>query len=362
MAIYVPMLKAKRGELAAIKELDPSVREQIFPVFDVPPVPWDHLNDTPAKSVDDHLKKLPENLEKSVTGIGCAIDLKWLDPSDRMSDGTHPLAWMMAQLRASGVHALPVVGTGPRYDTACIAAARAAIQSDGRGCIVRVAENRIYQANLDADLTALVSALGIAQKDAHLLIDLESIAVGSEQAVALAVPMVLGPLPSLSQWRSLTLAATAFPFDLTGIAKGLSTVPRSCWVVWYNVFIGPLARKPLFADYCVDSHDRSEPDVDPRFMKGSTNIRYAAGNEWLILKGPNWKDHGFAPMQGLCAQLIADTRYLGPTFSAGDKFIDACARGGPTSNAEAWRKAAVNHHITHAVRQLASLNAPSTAF
>src|SRR5690606_22266439 len=112
------------------------------PVFDVPPVPWDHLEDEPAKTVEDHLKKLPENLQKSLSGIGCAIDLKWLNPSDRMADGTHPLTWIMAQLRTRGVKALPVVGTGAGYDAACLSAARGVINADGHGCIVRVADQR----------------------------------------------------------------------------------------------------------------------------------------------------------------------------------------------------------------------------
>jgi len=260
------------------------------------------------------------------------------------------------------VKALPVVGTSSRYDTAHLTAARGAIQADRHGCVLRVTDGRFYQPNLDADLATLLHGLGIAHKDAHLLVDLETIALAAEPAVVHVVPTLLSGLASLAAWRSVSVAATAFPVDLSGFGRGFFAVRRSCWIVWYNIFKSAVGRKPLFGDYCVDSHDRADPDVDPRFMKASTNIRYVTGNEWLILKGHPWRDHPGAPMVDLCTQLVADPRYSGAAFSAGDAFIDACAKGGPAGNATSWRKVAVSHHITHAVRQLASLGAPSAVF
>ena len=361
MAIhYVPLLKAKGGEFGALKELDAAVRTQLLPIFDVPPIPWDFENEEPSKTIDEHLAKLAENIFKSIGTLPCAVDLIWLDPSARMSNGVHPLTWLFDDLRNKGVVARPVVG--PDYDAAYVAAAAAAIAIDRRGCVVRVfGPTRIFDPNLAVHLAAVLAAVTLTPGDADLLLDLQTIASGSELATALATGGVIRGLQNLAAWRELIMAAAGFPPDLSGYGQGLFVLPRTCLLTWDALRQRGVPRLPVFGDYAIDNHDRSEIDVDPKLIKPSTNVRYTVRNEWLVPKGPNWKDHSFAPMKGLCAQLVADARFAGAAYSWGDAYIQACAKGGPTGNATTWRKVGVNHHLTFAVTQIANLHAASAA-
>jgi len=358
--IYVPMLKAKGGELAALKDLTPGVRAQLFPVFDVAEVPWDFEAEAPAKSLDEHLAKLPDNLFKSIGSLPCAIDLSDLAPTDRMASGAHPITWLFGELRAKGVIAIPVVGPG--YDAAYVTAAAQEIANDKRGCVVRVVgQARVFDPGLTANLAGVLASVGLREGDADLVLDVQSVPSGSETAIAFAAAAVVRALAALPAWRSLILAAASFPKDLSGYGQGMFVLPRSCWLMWNQLRGLGVPRLPTFGDYAIDHHDRSEPDVDPKFLKGSTNVRYTVSAEWLVPKGPNWKDHSFAPMVALCSQLAADPQFSGAAFSAGDAYIAACAGGGPTGNATTWRRVGVNHHVTFVVDQYARLLAASAA-
>jgi len=358
--LYVPLVKAKGGEFAALKELTSSVRTQICPIFDVTEIPWDFDSDSPAKIVDEHLAKVSENIFRSIGALSCGVDLTCLDPATRMANGAHPLTWLFDDLRKKGVIARPVVGPG--YDAAYLAAAAAEIATDKRGCVVRVVgQDRVFASTLATDLASVLAAVNLMESDADLLLDLQTVASGAEPATALAVAAVIQGLHSVSGWRELIMSSAGFPRDLSGYGQGLFVIPRTCLITWDSMRYRGVTRLPVFSDYAIDNHDRAEIDIDPKLIKGSTNVRYTVRTDWLVPKGPNWKDNSFSPMRTLCAQLVADARFSGAAFSWGDSYISACANGGPTGNATTWRKVGVNHHVTFAVQQISSLIAASVA-
>ena len=170
----------------------------------------------------------------------------------------------------------------------------------------------------------------------------------------------IGRVPQLIAWRTLTLAAGAFPSDLSRCAPGsMNEIARTDWRVWRGVRAGlaGLPRTPLFGDYAVAHPDPSE--VDPRVMTRSASIRYTADDKWLVPKGRSVKKHGSGQYQALCQQLVADTRFSGPSFSSGDRHIDNCGTGTVgTGNATTWRQMPTNHHLTFVVTQLQKIMMP----
>ena len=48
---YVPVLKGKEGEYGALEELSIDVRSHVMPLIEIPDVPYDYANDSPAKSL-----------------------------------------------------------------------------------------------------------------------------------------------------------------------------------------------------------------------------------------------------------------------------------------------------------------------
>ena len=136
----------------------------------------------------------------------------------------------------------------------------------------------------------------------------------------------------------------------------ISEVPRHEWMVWRRL-IGDqdLPRVPAFADYCIANPQPSE--VDPRIMRPSASIRYTAAERWLILKGRNLRDHGYAQFHQVCRDLTALPEYCGAAFSWGDCYITQCAANqAGTGNLTTWRKVGTSHHLAFVLGQLSSLD------
>ncbi len=47
--LYVPVLKGKEGEFAALEALEPDVRVRLMPLIEVPDVPYNYANDRPSR-------------------------------------------------------------------------------------------------------------------------------------------------------------------------------------------------------------------------------------------------------------------------------------------------------------------------
>ncbi len=356
---YVPILKWRQGEYRAVRDLDPAVVAAMLPLAEIPPVSWDWENDCPAKTLDEHLANIPEQFEKHWAGGRIAVDLPYIEQSDRLAGGVHPLTGLFDGFRQEGVTAIPVIDSAADADYS--AAAKAAIARDGHGAMVRVVDDDFADPNFAANLMARVAELGLTPATVDLVIDLGPVHADSETRTVMAGVAQLGRVPHPTAWRTLTLAAGAFPTDLSACAPGsMSEIVRTDWRVWQGVRaqLAGLPRTPLFGDYAVAHPEPS--DVDPRIMTRSASIRYTADDKWLVPKGRSVKKHGAVQYQALCQQLVADKRFSGASFSYGDRYIDACATGtASTGNATTWRQVPTNHHLTFVVTQLQKIMRPA---
>ena len=117
-------------------------------------------------------------------------------------------------------------------------------------------------------------------------------------------------------------------------------------------------RRATFADYTTQHAIFAEP---PRRANFSASIRYTSTDDWVIMRGEgvfNDDSAGYAQWPANAMLLCERAEFCGARFSAGDTYIAArTLDGASTGNAESWLRAGVNHHLTFAVCQLASLAA-----
>lgn len=352
---YVPILKGRKGEFLALSETSESRRDRMTPLIEVPPVPWDFEHERPAKSLDAHLDPVAANvLRHWGDNRRVLIDLAWIS-DDPTEAGTHPVTKVLSDLRQGQSQAIPVAG--PSRSDVYWSAVVEAVQQDGRGCCIRLEPDDLRRLNaLHQLLEAACERLALPADDVDLILDFKGFDPGQTAAIEIAAAAGLAALPSIEDWRSVTLAGGAFPLNLSGLS-GESVIPRADWDVWRSVTSAQReegVRQPQFGDYAVQ---HPEPDeIDPRLMKMSAAIRYATSTEWLVLKGRNVQDYGWEQFHDLSADLVGRPEFIGAEFSSGDQGIDACAkREAGTGNAMTWRKLATNHHLAVVVDQLASL-------
>lgn len=355
---YVPVLKGKEGEYLALRELTDSVKDRLTPLIEIPSIPYDFINETVAKTVDQHLARV---IEKIGTCWGADrdlfMDLDLIPPDEVMSDGSQPLKFIFDSARAVGLRLIPVTGVNRASDYQD--AVREAKDNDGRGVCIRIESDDLVDfADLATKLTDLLGDLDLTTFDADLIIDLEAISpLNPTGPILLAANSIIANLPLVRDWRTLTLAATAFPQDLSNLSPRTATlIPRTEWIVWQTLAARRerILRLPTFGDYAIAHPVPNE--IDPRLLKMSAQLRYTTDNDWLIFKERNVRDYGYEQFNEICRTLISRPEYKGAAFSWGDNAINVCAGPGSNpGNATTWRRIGTNHHLTFAVDQIANL-------
>lgn len=354
---YVPILKAKKGELDALSDVAADVKAALTPLIEVPEIPWDFEEEAPLKTIDKHIEKLAKKLTDAWHDVRpFFVDMPWWEHGDSlMADGSHPLQWLGDQCHAAGLHLIPV--TGPARDAAYQHAAHAVVARHHHGLCIRIEPDdfdRLFE-NPSAVLDALRGPLPFQEVD--ILIDMRAITEDLIPTVRYGVLAAVRSIPHVTSWRTLTLASSAFPKNLSGFTVGFGSVERADYGLWQAITANRgLVRKPTFADYAIQAPEID--DIDPRVMRMSASLRYTHDNEWVIGKGRNVRDHTYEEYRRICQLLVQRQEFSGAGYSAGDDYMQGCAAGaGTPGNATTWRWVGTNHHLTFVVRQLAAATA-----
>jgi hypothetical protein len=351
---YVPILKGKEGEFAALEALAADIRTAIMPLIEVPSVPFDYANERPSRTLEEHFAAVSERVRRSWADRPLYIDLPWIEVDELLPDGRDPVGCMLANCVRLGIAAVPVVSRSSSPQGLASAGRHANVA--GSGCCIRLLiEDFEEDTDLGLEIDRILGEIGgIDRNNVDLVLDLEDL--GSDAGRALLVARsVLGLIPRENEWRRVICSASSFPEDLSDVdASTVSTLPRREWQLWRTLQRRPdrLRRRDLiYSDYAI-AHPIPR-ELDPRTMRMSANIRYTAHEEWLIMKGRNVRQYGFEQYFELCRMLIARPEYYGREFSWGDNYIAQCAERelGP-GNATTWRKVGTNHHITVVVNSL----------
>lgn len=341
---YMPILKCKQGELGAIEELDPAVRQQVVPLFEVVPMP-EAADDDQGTGLDKHLASLPAKLAKSLgREMAAFIDVGSLDPDDALEGGTHPLQWLIESSAERGVQLMPVtgLGRGSAHD-------QAALKFADRGLLIRLTREDLFVSSIGDQVGRLIEELQVRPEVLHLLMDVGEVSSKDLDLLAFGLRETIQRLRLVAEWRSLRMGTGAFPISLSEI-QGLGMLPRADWLLWCKLAADGIG----YADYGVQ---HPQPRAGDSKFSGSANIRYTAASEWWIFRGRDLRRHGFEQYYELCETLRSHPVYQGRGFSRGDQYIHDCACGDvSTGNGTTWRKVGTNHHIAMVVSQLAKLS------
>lgn len=343
--IYVPILKGKQGEYGSLKELSERYKACVTPLIEVP------------KDVKyTQIEKIADKLEDCWgTKRVIFLDLGKVPIREQKINDVHPVSYVLNACREKGIQIIPVAGIGRDNDYQV--AVNEAVVQDRRGVCIRLigGDFKILNGRLESKLDDLLATVGVTPTETDLLIDLGWIGSNGIEA-----KRILRDLPRPQEWRSLILAATAFPRDLSGIkANSIKNISRVEWIVWKELAENPKAiqRLPIFGDYGICHPELVE--VDHKFMSVSASLRYTVESDWVIVRGRSVRKDkdGYKQSHKLCRQLIQRPEYTGKGFSWGDWWIWSCAAEevGPGSSTT-WRKVGTSHHLTFVVEQIASFH------
>ena len=347
---YVPILKGKAGEMDALRDCGLATRRTMFPLVEA--VPPDDTSDLTAaeKALSTLTTRLAPRFSDPIQ-----FDVGLFDLTVPV-DGTRSAVGVLMDLaRSESIVAQPVVRIGD--PPIAIADVAEACKLDRRGITIRLLGDELDEepADLDDAFDDLLASVGVSRSEADLLIDLG--AVEGDVAVRGGARMVISlmrDLPSIHDWRTVTVASGAFPVDLSQFsANVIGERPRYDAQLFDAVTRKTTPRQPDYGDYAI---------AHPLLTTGAPfspppQLRYTVSDRWLVLKGRRNDPLGNSQFQRICTIIAAHPEFAGAPCGLADARIAAGSPDG-VGNGTTWRAVGTNHHLDYVVRRLTTLGEP----
>ncbi len=212
------------------------------------------------------------------------------------------------------------------------------------------------KSSFGASLNGLLKNLTVMPQEADLIVDLGTPNYEPYGAFATALAVALGKIPNLSNYRNFILVGSAFPGTLSAVSSPVGYIERHDWKFYVQLLakLPKGMRLPMFGDYATVNPGFAVK-MDMRKVNPAGKIVYATTDKWFVRKGGAFRGNE-KQMHQLSDEVVKSGLFRGPTFSAGDDYIDKCAKKavGP-SNQTRWKTVGINHHIMQVIDEVASL-------
>ncbi len=364
---YVPILKSKAGELKALETIPVADAAVVTPLLEITPIPpkWIDGEDdpVPSKTIDEHVAALVKKIAKSwTTGTPVFIDGFYVEEDDVLVTSEEPIYGILEGLHSEELSPIPVVGLNRivEYNDACVKFAK---KNSADVCLRLTAEDLSEGQELAAQIDQFLEYLELPPGSVHLIVDYGGVLPDMKGPLKVSLPFMIGMLPSIEGWKSLTFAAGSFPSELEMQQNTTETFARVEWEIWLGLRAAgaTIKRIPAFGDYGV-SHP-SLVELDPRKIRMSPKIKYCDQLQWVVARGEAFRRKGdkkqnVPPAQQypmLAAMITSHPAWKGAQFSLGDQYIQDCADKKECGNATTWVTVGTSHHAAFVVQQIANL-------
>lgn len=322
---YVPILKAKRGEMTALRHVRTSGR--CCPLLQLIP-------DGPTP------RRITAIAQAWPTSNPIFLDATY------MADVNVTNSWITAL--ESKIYYIPTIN--PSSPSQIAARMIQDILQKNRGFCVRLMLNDAAVVHAcEQILGNICTATNTPAGQADVILDLSEIR-GDAHLYAPAVQNIISRIAAIGPWNSITMAGASFPSILPpDCVQSFIAIPRVEWEIWR--LVEPTVSCALdYGDYTT----QSAVLMDLSGIDGSniaSKLRYATNDAWLVAKGRGGVGSDY---HGLARQLVSRPEFCGATFSYGDNFIAECAASASRSagNHETKVTVDVNHHIEFVLSQL----------
>jgi len=325
---YLPILKAKRGELKALTMLKKETKEVICPVIEL------------VEGCKDNVVKYLRETWSFEGGI------VYIDPYillNETHDDFSEVEEIFNILRGEGIDAIPVIRVD--YPDRILNAFKSIVKEPAP-VSVRVTQEFTIPAYFDVAVERVKTFFGINSESINLIIDYSFV---DRDTVTLAADSAITLINYISteNFLSITIAAGSFIKDLSDIRPDtIVNLPRWEWNLRAQLQISlENADSIRYSDYAT-RYPIYEYDAQP--YAGSSSIRYTTEKGFLILRGqlPSIHPDGMGQYHNKCGLLIRNPNYDGPAFSSPDASIKDCANKLISSgNPEVWVKISTARHI-----------------
>lgn len=331
---YVPILKWKRGERAAVENLHPSVKDCMRPMFRL------LEEEDPADFIKDLLK---------IWGANRTFYLDFADEYN--SDPIDFLSSLFTETAHQDIALIPTVNPKSSAEFIQFISDHKQGFQDGFALMIRTPTTKKIQ-----DMILILQnifALDIKKFD--LILDWWDLCSVDNDKIDYFSKSTISLLESIEPklFRSVILTGWSFPETIQTEPNKIGRLVRKEFVLWKKVRYSK--KYVLFGDHGID--DPFFPVFKP-VMRLVPTIRYTKDDYWYLVRGSYDREapRDFLQFRSLAKKLTTSTSlYMGPQFSWGDEMIEKVANGkAGTGNFETWVKYSLNHHLTYVCHTLSN--------
>ncbi len=357
---YIPILRWRPAEMAAVQKLFPKDRKNITPLieFIMPPpkTDKDDYKKILENSREVFLKRMPEVAEQVVKYCGRAtifVDVHLIDGDIRAST----LEQILSSTSRLDLFSIPVIYIIPITSTdADMATRKIAIKHAKEkkiGLCIRIDGSHFSDEKLSNHILKFIEDSDLQIENIDILLDLKII---NENTTPKSVVEKLLRIPQINEWRSIILSGGSFPEDLSDFEKhSHNKIDRLDMKLWKDVIKNKnLKRKPIYSDYTIQ-----HPIHHGHILGANTSasIRYTNDKQWEIWRGEglkNKKGAGHKQYPAHAQLIVKRESFKGSAYSYGDGYIVERAKpdNKNTGNPTTWLTVGINHHITLTSRQI----------
>ena len=167
---YVPSIRWRMGEYAALSGLAPRVKDCVVPFVTIPAIEYDFEERKPKASVQDHIRPFVKRFEskwnrKAWIAVHDAIAQK------TMEDGSDVLTYVFDELRSKFFSStVPAISLGT--DATTVRSVASIVSQDIRGLGLSIGLDDLMGEGMDVRLNTLVNDLNVDENQVDLFIDL----------------------------------------------------------------------------------------------------------------------------------------------------------------------------------------------
>lgn len=334
---YCPIMYSKNAELNALSNVREELREGMFPILSLRPLPHAH-----------HLSHTIDRIRESHRGrFGLDLDFSRYGRANSLQDATEFSALFLHndgferyyKLVESIPEAVPVL---VRYDGDCqfLDSQIDRAFEVGRGLIVRIERERFYGAH---EVIERVIERGI---DCTFIID-----AGWSRDVLLAQPWTHSLVAFISDVdpdAEIVISSSSFPNSFSHMgAKGLSTIDDR------ELF--RRLRQSTNANLIYGDWGSTRRSNEATFMRAVPRIDLAHPGEWL-----SYRRVGSENFEDIACRLVNDEGFAGTADCWGKSLISQVADGNPDALKGSARATAarINMHLTAQASNQAGITLP----
>lgn len=362
---YVPILKAKKGEFDAYKNLPRAVQLNTFPIFELPQLTSKMLESSTYSAVSNpyeyFVNKCALGLSSSVSVPTLGVDIHSWAPNSTIESGEHILSTFTSALTTQGCEVVPVVGYDRWEDEEYSTVLKLLSQTKER-FIIRLDsfafEDMVEEDLFIENLEDIITSMGLDTSKCSVVLDFGDISKRSIIEIEEQVDTALSMLSDY-HFNFISIVGCSVTTDINGMVPTINStglVVRKELKVWKSVKTFNPDMKFVFGDYGI-----ANPNVADGLIAPDANgkIRYTISDSYFVVRGYSRRQgEKGAQMHGLCQSLIDSGYYCGADFSWGDGMIEKCANhekikgrvfvGNPTS----WVSIDTTHHMTFVTNEI----------